>query len=292
MIEELYEWLRGLVHSVPDVGLARPLVREGVVILLCLALVGCLEWLQRRDFGHYRTRSFGNDLLYSFFYQGGVYNLLVYVPLFGALQQHMGFAQLNVLHALPLPVAFVLYWLIADFIGYWLHRLLHTWAPLWAFHSVHHAPKQMTFLTSNRNHIVEQMFFNAVMLLPIVMMGAPKSIWLPMLVLISVGESLQHARLSWRYGPFYRVFVSPMFHNLHHSTKPDEYNGNYGKILSVWDFVFGTGVDRDRLPERYGLIDSPIDERLGTQFLHPFRVLFSRTLPAPSAQSQGLQDSR
>lgn len=291
MFEELFQQLRNLVHLVPDVGLARPMVREAIVVVLCLALVGLLEWSQRRDLTHYRTRGFANDLVYSFFYQGGVYSLLVYVPLFGAMQEHLGFAKLGLLHDLPLPVAFVAYWLIADFLNYWLHRAFHSWAPLWAFHSVHHAPKQMTFLTSNRNHIVEQMLINAAMLLPIVVMGAPKAVWVPMLVLMSVGESLQHARLDWRYGPLYRVFVSPMFHNLHHSTRPEEYNGNYGKILSVWDFVFGTGIDRDRLPEHYGLVDSPLDENLRTQLLHPFRVLASGAMPSPSRPSQGLHES-
>jgi sterol desaturase/sphingolipid hydroxylase (fatty acid hydroxylase superfamily) len=292
VIEDLFQRLRSLVHLLPDIGPSRALGREALLILAGVALVGFLEWRQRRDLGRYRSRSFGNDVIYSFFYQGGVYNLLIYVPLFGAIQQHLGFAKFGVLHALPTPAAFVLYWLIADFCGYWIHRLFHTWPALWAFHSVHHAPQQITFLTSNRNHVVEQLFCNAAMLLPIVMLGAPQSVWLPMLLFMTIGETLQHAVLDWRYGPLYRVLVSPMFHNLHHSTKPEEYNGNYGKILSVWDFLFGTAVDRHRLPERYGLTDSPIDERLSTQLLHPFRTLFSRSVPRPTEASQGLPESR
>ena len=289
MIEELFQRVRSLVHLLPDIGPSRSLAREGVIIVLGLILVLFLERLQRRDLGRYRTRSFGNDVLYSFFYQGGVYNLLVYVPLFGTIQQHYRFGLLD---PLPMPVAFVMYWLMADFCGYWIHRLMHTWAPLWAFHSVHHAPRQITFLTSNRNHLVEQLFCNAAMLLPIVLLGAPQAVWLPMLLFMSVGEALQHAHLDWRYGPLYRVLVSPMFHNLHHSTEPEEYNGNYGKILSVWDFAFGTAVDRTRLPARYGLTDSAIDERLVTQFVLPVRTLFSGSVANPSVQSPGLQDSR
>jgi sterol desaturase/sphingolipid hydroxylase (fatty acid hydroxylase superfamily) len=281
----------GLFHSLlPQHEPWRALSREAVLICIFATVIVVLEGLSSGDLTRYRSRQFLNDLAYSFFYQGGIYNLLIYVPVFSTLQQRLTWADLHVLSALPPVAAFVAYWLIADFLGYWLHRLQHATPFLWAFHSVHHAPTRITFLTSNRNHLVDQFMANIIMFVPILVLGVPRTIWLPFVVAQTMLEALQHAELSWRYGHLYRVIVSPLFHNLHHSTAASEYNGNYAKILALWDFVFGTAVDRDRLPAAYGIDGIEIPERLTAQFAAPFRLLSRRDEGAVSvAETPAIQ---
>jgi sterol desaturase/sphingolipid hydroxylase (fatty acid hydroxylase superfamily) len=72
----------------------------------------------------------------------------------------------------------------------------------------------------------------------------------------------------------YSVIVSPTFHAFHHSTDPAHYNRNYGKILSVWDFLFDTAVRGGERPVQFGVEGMKVPERLAAQFAHPFRLLW------------------
>ena len=42
--------------------------------------------------------------------------------------------------------------LMADFIGYWSHRLRHSNRYLWAFHTIHHSQTMLTVVTNYRFH--------------------------------------------------------------------------------------------------------------------------------------------
>jgi sterol desaturase/sphingolipid hydroxylase (fatty acid hydroxylase superfamily) len=278
----MYEVLHRLTRFLPASNPWRALAREAIFIALFAVAIAAMEWLSHRDLRRYVSPIFLNDVGYSLFYQGGIYNLL-YLPVFAYLQKRLAFADLHVLDRLSLPVGFVAFWLIADFFQYWVHRLHHVSRFLWAFHQVHHAPTRLNFLQSNRNHIVEQMVSNAVMFFPILILGVPRVMWMPFLVFHTILEALQHAELPWRYGPLYRVIVSPMFHNLHHSSVATEYNGNFAKILSMWDFVFGTAVDRDSLPAAYGIEGIEIPERLTAQIIAPFQTLRRRDEAPPAS---------
>ena len=281
MFERAIDMVRAFLHLLPQEEPWRSLTREAVFLVLATAVIAAIEAAYKRDLGRYRSRGFVNDLAYSFLYQGGIYTLFIYIPIFSALQARLPMFDLHLLSSLPPAWAFLVFWLSADFLGYWLHRLQHSWSFLWAFHSIHHAPTRITFATSSRNHPLDQLMANAILFIPILILGAPKKIWIPVLLIHTGLEMLQHAALSWKFGPLYRVVVSPLFHNLHHSRNPAEYNGNYSKILSIWDFVFGTAVERDELPERFGVEGMEIPETVAGQLLTPFYTLAGRKPVAP-----------
>jgi hypothetical protein len=52
----------------------------------------------------------------------------------------------------------------------------------------------------------------------------------------------------------------------------DFLNGNYGRILSLWDVLFGTLVRSEQPARRFGVDGMVVPERLTAQFAHPFRV--------------------
>ena len=57
-------------------------------------------------------------------------------------------------------LAFSLFlFLLDDFTRYFLHRLLHRWPVLWAFHKLHHSAETLTPLTILRTHPVEGVLF-------------------------------------------------------------------------------------------------------------------------------------
>ena len=95
---------------------------------------------------------------------------------------------------------------------------------------------------------------------------------MPLFFVQQLNEGLQHSDIRWGYGPLCRFFVSPVFHALHHSTRPDQYTGNYGKILSVWDYAIGTAVEGER-PATYGVEGLDVPETLRGQLLAPLQVL-------------------
>ena len=51
------------------------------------------------------------------------------------------------------------HFVLDDFSKYGLHRLLHRWPVLWAFHKVHHSAETMTPMTVYRTHPVEGVLF-------------------------------------------------------------------------------------------------------------------------------------
>jgi sterol desaturase/sphingolipid hydroxylase (fatty acid hydroxylase superfamily) len=249
---------------------------NGLKTLVCLfVLFFCIEWVAGGNVRRYWTRNFRTDMIYGIFYYGGIYNVLVYAPLAVVMALLLPPWKFRLLDYLPGPVGFVAYWLIADAAGYWIHRWYHHNPILWEFHKVHHAQTELTFVTSFRNHVVEQLVSNIVLFIPLMVLGLPLWYWAPVYLLQLGFESVQHSDLRWRYGWLYPVLVSPVFHAIHHSPDRARHDSNYGKILSIWDYVFGT-ISVGERPVRYGLagVDMPVS--FSGTLAAPFLALWKR----------------
>ena len=259
------------------------------VYAACALVVIVGELFQRRDMKVYGTRSALNDLAYVLLYQCSIYSVLV-APLFAFLAPRMQFMRVGLLLNLPPIAALLACWLIFDFLNYWVHRAQHAVQPLWAFHCIHHAPEQLTFLTANRIHFFEQLYTGVLMMIPALILGMSQPRWLPILFAQVFIETIQHARLEWTFGPMHSVVVSPAFHSIHHSADAHEHNGNYARVFSFWDLLFGTFVRSDDRAVRHGVDGMDVPERLIAQLIHPFRMIasaFARresALPSPSSR--------
>jgi sterol desaturase/sphingolipid hydroxylase (fatty acid hydroxylase superfamily) len=224
----------------------------------------------------YAGRTFRQDVLYALFYQGGFYVLWLWSALGSAMESRLAFLKIDVLVGLPAPLHWFLYWLSVDFITYWWHRWLHRSKLLWDIHSVHHSQKEMSFISSYRLHPLEQLLQNIIMVAPLLVLGVPTAHWLPLMVLMALLEGVQHSALDWDYGRAYGLLVSPRFHALHHSSDRRHYNRNFSKILSVWDFLFGTAVREDHRPERLGVDGMAVPRTLLAQLAAPFQLMGDR----------------
>ena len=118
---------------------------------------------------------------------------------------------------------------------------------------------------------------NVVMLVPGLLLGTPRVVWQPYLLLQLFIGTIKHAQIAWRFGPLYKVLVSPVFHNLHHSAEGREHHGNYGTLFSFWDYFFGTAVRAKSLPDRYGAPDVQMPTNLPGQLVAPFVMVFRGT---------------
>ena len=139
-------------------------------------------------------------------------------------------------------VTFVLYAIILDFAEYWRHRLSHRFRWWWALHSLHHAQRQMTFWSDDRNHLLDDLiafvWFGVVALA----IGVPP-LQFPLLVLVlRFLELLSHANVRLSFGRIgNRLLVSPRFHRAHHGVlAAGDRSANYGAVLPWWDMIFGT----------------------------------------------------
>jgi len=155
--------------------------------------------------------------------------------------------------------AFLLYAVILDFGEYWRHRLQHRLGWWWALHSIHHAQRQMTFWTDDRNHILDEilaaLWFGTIALL----IGVPPGQF-PLLVLVMrLAESLSHANVRLSFGRVgERLIVSPRFHRLHHGIlSVAEMGKNYAVLFPVWDWIFGTADFRRDVFPRTGDPEGP-----------------------------------
>jgi sterol desaturase/sphingolipid hydroxylase (fatty acid hydroxylase superfamily) len=161
----------------------------------------------------------------------------------------------------PLGAQIVIFLLLSDFLQWCVHNLLHRVPALWAFHKVHHAITVMDFVGNFRFHWMEIVVYKSVQWLPLALLGAPGEVAFCVAVLSTFWGDLNHANLNVGLGLLGYVFNSPRMHLWHHDASDEGgIAKNFGIVLSVWDFLFGTAYwPRGRSPDRLGY---PGDEEM------------------------------
>ncbi len=141
------------------------------------------------------------------------------------------------------PLAtFLIYALILDFADYWRHRLSHSFRAWYALHALHHAQRQMSFWSDDRNHILDDLisflWFFAIGLA----IGIPPLQFPILLLLLRFMESLSHANIKLSFGRIgERLLISPRFHRRHHAlTAAGRRSCNFGAVFPYWDILFHT----------------------------------------------------
>ncbi len=209
-----------------------------------------------------------NDLFYL------VFHGYLYWQLFGTVIQGVAGSTRDGLAAIglapeqgllvgaPFLVQFFAFLVASDFLQWNVHRLLHRVPLLWQFHKVHHSIQEMDWAGNFRFHWAEVVVYRSILYVPIV-------VWLgydpaPQFLAIVIGTAwghFNHANVNLGIGPLAYVFNSPRMHLWHHDASDEGGTAkNFGIVLSVWDWTFGTAYwPRDREPERIGY---PGDEEM------------------------------
>jgi sterol desaturase/sphingolipid hydroxylase (fatty acid hydroxylase superfamily) len=139
-------------------------------------------------------------------------------------------------------LTFVIYVLILDCADYWRHRLSHSIRWWYALHSLHHAQRQMTFWSDDRNHVLDDLIaFTWFMVLGL-LIGIPPMQFPLIILLLRLLESMSHANARVHFGRLGdRLLISPRFHRAHHGIRAaGQTSCNYGAIFPFWDMLFGT----------------------------------------------------
>ncbi len=161
--------------------------------------------------------------------------------------------------------------LLGDLLGYWTHRLFHG-RRLWPFHAVHHASKQLDWLSSVRLHPVNDAVSRLVSALPILLLGFSPLVLAGYVPFLTFYAILIHANVSWTFGPLRYVLASPGFHRWHHTSQEEGLDKNFAGLFPFIDLLFGTFyMPEGRRPERFGVLNEDVPEGLLGQLAYPFR---------------------
>ncbi|PXW94558.1 sterol desaturase/sphingolipid hydroxylase (fatty acid hydroxylase superfamily) [Sphaerotilus hippei] len=254
---------------------------EIVVMLLVIAPLQRWRPIQRRrDAAAVRV-----DVIYTLIHRLGLFRVAMFFafdPLWNsfwgwlAVQGVSGW-QLDSLLATAWPgvadsalASFLVYLVVFDLANYLIHRGQHQFDWWWALHAVHHSQRDMTMWTDNRNHLLDSVIVDILIVQLGHAIGVAPGQFVAVVAFSQLLESLSHANLRLSFGWLgERLLVSPRFHRLHHGIgvghesqgKGTLGGHNFSVLFPVWDLLAGTasfaardpatGI-RDQLPEEGG----------------------------------------
>jgi len=234
----------------------------GVIqIVILLALIGPLQrWRPVEPVTDRAT--IRTDVLYTLIHRLGLFRVALFFTLdpwfdeaFGALRT-AGYGTFHLDQVWPgvtdnALVSLLIYLVVFDFVAYWTHRGQHQIEWWWRLHSLHHAQRQMTMWSDNRNHLLDDVIVDSIVVVVAQLIGVPPGQFVAIVAFTQLSESFQHANVRLWFGRIgERLWVSPRFHRLHHSigighetikAERTVLGGhNFGVLLPWWDVLFGT----------------------------------------------------
>ena len=200
------------------------------------------------------------DMLYTVIHRLGLFRVVLFFmvePLFDSIFGTLRTAGFGTWHLDQLwpgvtdhaVVSLLIYLVLFDLLAYWTHRGQHQIEWWWRLHSLHHAQRQMTMWSDNRNHLLDDLLMDCIVVLVAQLIGVAPGQFIAIVALTQLSESFQHANLRLSFGRFgERLWVSPRFHRLHHSIGLGHESAgrqtlgghNFGVLMPVWDMLFGT----------------------------------------------------
>lgn len=151
-------------------------------------------------------------------------------------------------------VLFGVYYVVYDFVYYWMHRTQHAIPWWWALHSMHHSTRQMSCWTNDRGSLVDGFIQSMILAVVGLVIGVDPDQFAWLMLIGELMQNFSHTNARIGFGKvFERIFVDPKFHRLHHMLvdpqRPTLHICNYGQVFSIWDVIFGTSL--------YGLAPRP-----------------------------------
>jgi sterol desaturase/sphingolipid hydroxylase (fatty acid hydroxylase superfamily) len=228
------------------------------------------------DPGRFFRRPFLTDVAYTVWFP--IYTIMIGIPFSLALgafvAHHAPFLRFRLLQGLPWWISIPVWLIVSDFVLYWMHRSLHRLRWLWALHKIHHAPTELSPLTTWREHWLEFMYLSCGGFVTSLVLGEMTPLHPIAIAFLAASQLAQHSDLDWTYGPLGRLVVSPRFHARHHSRAAEDLNVNFGFLLILWDELFGTARKVPGRAAAYGLqSDNHVPASFFLQLVYPLSLL-------------------
>ncbi|EGI76101.1 sterol desaturase family protein, partial [Hylemonella gracilis] len=169
------------------------------------------------------------DIIYTLIHRLGLFRLVLFFTLMPVLDDAIGWLRVHGMPTFHLDdlwpgvtdhavVSFLLYLLVMDFFDYWLHRGQHHFEWWWRLHALHHSQRQMTVWSDNRNHLLDDVIRDLLLVTLAQIIGVAPGQFVAIVAITQLSESLHHANLRLWFGRWgERLWISPRFHRRHHS---------------------------------------------------------------------------
>jgi sterol desaturase/sphingolipid hydroxylase (fatty acid hydroxylase superfamily) len=200
------------------------------------------------------------DILYTLIHRLGLFRLVLFFTLMPFFDEWFGMLRAAGWSGIQLDgfwpgvsdhavVSLLLYLVVLDFFDYWLHRGQHRFEWWWSLHALHHSQRQMTMWSDNRNHLIDDVLRDCLLVVLAQCIGIAPSQFVAIVAFTQLSESFQHANVRLWFGAIgERLWVSPRFHRMHHAIglgheslgKGTLGGVNFGVLLPWWDMLFGT----------------------------------------------------
>ncbi|QGX97267.1 sterol desaturase family protein [Roseovarius faecimaris] len=188
----------------------------------------------------------------------------------------------------------LVFFIVMDFLGFFVHFLQHKIPILWEFHKVHHSAEVMHPVSNFREHPVDNIAYittigcgHGIMVgLAVLWLGyipsMPAVFGVPvMMFLFNIfGYNLRHSHVWLRWpGVWSKILPSPAHHHVHHSCHPDHFDKNFAFMFPLWDVLFGTyTMPEDNRDVKFGVAGMKSGEMDTCVKLYviPFKKAFRR----------------
>jgi len=252
-----------------------------------------IDLIRRRDLpSRYGSKGVRVDAVYGLLEFLHVIQFAVILPVgllvARGLQTWAPWLEVRALADLPVWVQLLILFVVTDFCVYWWHRLQHESRIVWQFHKTHHSQVHLNVLTTFRATVIDRVVALVVLAVPAAMMKVDAALPVAIAALLQFHQLIIHSDSGWSFGPLDKLFVSPSFHEVHHSSLEPHLDRNYGGVLSVWDHLFGTWAPRGDQELVYGLVAERLPEAWFRQQLVPviglWRLFRERTAPSAKVE--------
>jgi sterol desaturase/sphingolipid hydroxylase (fatty acid hydroxylase superfamily) len=151
---------------------------------------------------------------------------------------------------------------LARHVTHYLQHRLDFW---WRFHRIHHSTTELSALAAFPNHLLDSAF--VVMIIPTAvayLLGVRADVFLfaSQIPAAILANAYAHANIDFpRTRAWWAYLVTSPNAHAHHHTKAHG-RSNYGNVLLIWDWMFGTLEIPEEAPSDFG-IDDPRVSQMG-----------------------------
>ena len=151
---------------------------------------------------------------------------------------------------------------LARYVTHYLQHRLDFW---WRFHRIHHATTELSALGAYPGHLIDSTF--VILIVPTLvayLLGVRADIFLfgSQIPAAILANAYAHANIDFpRTRAWWAYLVTSPNAHAHHHTKTHA-RSNFGNVLMIWDWMFGTLEIPEQPPSDFG-IDDPRLSQLG-----------------------------
>lgn len=180
--------------------------------------------------------------------------------------------------------AWVVLFILDDFLYYWFHRASHEMRFFWNFHVVHHSSEHY-----NLSVAVRQSWFGGlahwIFYAPLALLGFPPWMMVTMHGFNLIYQFWIHTPFIKRLGPLEWILNTPSHHRVHHGVNEPYLDRNYAGVLIIWDRMFGSFVSETEAP-RFGIIKPLQSYNLMWVNVHAWSEMFTAMRERPGLRAK------